>query len=148
MGDLAFRHLKRAGTAGPIVNPVGDILGGLLGVLLGDRFLRWRSSRHAANGEFDCALRAEGRGWEHGRARVSPGLLEFRRMGVYAPERDGRRIAVEWASPEGRRPSGREGSGITSRATIFRIRTSEGPLDWAVAAPSPEVAVGLVQPTL
>ncbi len=125
---------------------MGDILGGLLAAIFGDRWMRWRSSRRAADGDFDCALRAEGHGWEHGRARIAPGLLMFRRQGVRMSAAQGRSITVRWVAADGRRPSGRESWGISPRATIYRMDTSEGLLDWAVVAPAPEEAVRLVQP--
>ena len=122
-----------------------DLVTAVLSALLGDRWMRRRSNRRAAEGEFDCALRAEGGGWEHGRARVAPGLLMFRRQGLRMSTSEGRPITVRWVDEQGRRPTGRESWGISPRATIYRMQTDEGLLDWAVVADRPEEAVRAVR---
>src|SRR5687767_10819410 len=90
-----------------------------LGALGGMAAIAWRSRRHAQTGDFDCALRPVGsKSWEHGRARVAPGELSFRRTAGLGGVRLGvkpsppRSIAVALVNPHDRRPTGREAWGV------------------------------------
>ena len=107
---------------------MGDILGDLLAAILGDRWLRRRSARRAASGEFDCALRAEAKA----SACPPPRVVQSRCTGSSqrVVERQGARVG---ASAHARR--------------FYRIATPEGALDWAVVAPEPEEAVRLFCPS-
>lgn len=72
-------------------------------------------------------------------ARIQPGRLMFSPRGDGGFGRRGvtRDIDVTWVANSGRRPTAREGWGLNPGATIYRVVTREGALDWAVVADFP-----------
>lgn len=112
---------------------VGDLLGGMLGGLGGDRIVKKRGERLAKEGKVECGLRVlsgshprvSGR-WMHSTAELSPGRITMGGIVVRITE-------IDATAP--RRPRGREAWSVSPQAAIVRLVASTGAtLEWAVLA--------------
>lgn len=129
-----------------------DLVGGLLGAILDERWRMRRALRSAERGVLPSSLRRHGVGkWEHGQSIVKPGVLSFRKTAIrggFRMWRPGpwRSISVTGANLNGRKPTGREAWGVHPAATIYALETSEGTIDWAILAPEPDKIVKELDP--
>ncbi|MER5888067.1 hypothetical protein ABT160_29970 [Streptomyces sp. NPDC001941] len=111
----------------------GDLLGGVLGGLAGDRIVKRRGERLAREGKVECGLRVVSGShprvsghWMHSTAALSPGRITLGGIVVQVTE-------VDPAGP--RRPKGREIWSVNPQAAIVRVVASTGAvLEWAVLA--------------
>jgi hypothetical protein len=112
---------------------VGDLLGGVLGGLTGDRIVRKRGERLAKEGKVECGLRVLSGShprvsghWMHSTAELSPGRITMGGIVVRIAELDTTAV---------RRPKGREVWSVSPQAAVLRVVASTGAiLEWAVLA--------------
>jgi hypothetical protein len=116
---------------------LADFIGGVIGGLIGDRWRQRRAERLQRKGGLVCALRVlEGshrgltRHWRHGKARLSPGSIEFRPKAPWARKTN---ISVGSASRlHQRQPRGREAWVVNPRTRVVEVTTGDATLEWAV----------------
>lgn len=113
---------------------LGDLLGGWLGGLAGDRILKKRGERLAKDGKVECGLRVLSGShprvpagmWMHSTAQLSPALIRMGGIVVRITELD---------ATDPRRPKGREVWSVSPHTAIVRVVASTGAvLEWAVPA--------------
>jgi hypothetical protein len=116
---------------------LGDFIAGVIGGLIGDRWRQRRAKRLERKGGLVCAFRVlEGsqpgltHHWRHGKARLSPGAIEFRPKAPWARKSS---IPVSSASRRHQRqPRGREAWVVDPRTRVVEVTTGDATLEWAV----------------
>jgi len=131
----------------PTVGYIFDIILVVLGARLLSAWSRRRGRKRQQVGEIDCGLRVIagsqegfGVGWDHDRAFVDSGRLDFGR-GTSIPVQV-RAVVTD----RQRQPRGREAwSTVSSNCLVVELMTDSATLEWAVPADKLEWAIARVQ---
>jgi hypothetical protein len=116
---------------------LADFIGGVIGALIGDRWRQRRAKRLERKGGLVCAFRVlEGsqpgltRHWRHGKARLSPGAIDFSPKAPWARKAS---VPVRSASRlHQRQPLGLEAWVVDPRSRVVEVTTGTATLEWAV----------------
>lgn len=128
-----------------------DAIAGVIGGLLGDRWRARRAKRRQRKRELVCCLRVlHGdrpgltRHWQHGKARLSPGEIEFRPKAPWAGTST---IVVRSTSRRHQRqPRGWEAWVVVYRqARVVEVSTGDATLEWAVSGEQLHWAIAQVR---
>jgi hypothetical protein len=116
---------------------LSDAIAGVIGGLIGDRWRQRRAKRLQKRRQVACCFRVlDGdqpgltRHWRHGKARLSPGLVEFLPKAPWARRSN---VPVRSASRlHQRQPRGREAWVVNPQARVVEVSTGRATLEWAV----------------
>ena len=118
---------------------LSDAIAGVIGGLLGDRWRARRARRRQTKHELVCCLRVLDGGrpgltrrWRRGKARLSPGVIEFRPKAPWAGTST---IPVRSTSRRHQRqPRGWEAWVVVyPQARVIEVSTGDATLEWAVS---------------
>lgn len=130
----------RVGKGGAVL--IGDLLGGLVGAVFGEaiggKFVDKKRNRLQQESVVVCTLRVVegeysviGRRWRGGQARLSPGMIDFKRQ--FRSQRFSIPV-VGIDSSDPRTPSATEVWWVDPDAKIVRVATPAAVLEWAVGS--------------
>jgi hypothetical protein len=125
-----------------------EVISGWVGGMLGNIWSSRRARKRQQSGQIDCGLRVIsgsqegfGVGWNHDRAFVHPGRLDFGRGTSTTPVQ----VSVV-ATDRKRQPRGREAwSSVSPGCLIVELITDSATLEWAVPADKLGWAIARVQ---